>query len=338
MYFAPLLFIILLSAIRTDVEERVKAEYPFATTPVVPVMDLEYADDTVLIARSKEVAERLLAELEGEAAKYGLKLNKGKTARLSYNSGEEIRHADGTTVEAVKNVKYLGVYIENGGGVGTELRARISAADTACRLLCKVWGSTVRDEQCKLRILDACVISKLIYSLHTMHYHATWENRVEAFYIKALRRTLRIKSTYASKVLGLGDSMQNEEVYQRANVGELATKVNRHRLALMGHILRREGHEACRAVTCDRYAMPRVLGGPNRVGQPRVKWSEQVLDLAVRGLKNTTEYRALQNQGARVRKGRRVGTGQRLVEKQDEILCRSAQRVGDSAPYAPPDA
>ena len=294
---SPLLFILLLSAILTDVEDRVKDEFPFATTPAVPVMDLEYADDTVLIARSKEVAEKLLGELEGEANKYGLKLNKAKTARLSYNSDEVVRHADGTTVATAQSVKYLGVYIDNGGGVGTELRARIGAADTTCRLLCKIWGSKVKDDRCKLRVLDACVVSKLIYSLHTMHYHATWENRVEAFYAKALRRTLRIQSTYASKVLGLGDSVHNDEVYHRAEVGELATKVNRHRLALLGHILRREGHEASKAVTFDRFAMPRVLGGPNRVGQPRVRWAEQVMDLAVRGLQGSAEYDALRRQG-----------------------------------------
>ena len=46
--------------------------------------------------------------------------------------------------------------------------------------------------------------------------------------------------------------VHNEAVYQRAGVGGLATKVNRHRVALMGRILRREGEGACVAVTCDR--------------------------------------------------------------------------------------
>ena len=43
--------------------------------------------------------------------------------------------------------------------------------------------------------------------------------------------------------------------------------------------------------------MPRVLGGPNRVGQPRVRWSEQVMDMAVRGLQNAPEYTALHERG-----------------------------------------
>ena len=158
-------------------------------------------------------------------------------------------------------------------------------------------GSKVKDVACKLRMLDACVISKLIYSLHTMHYHATWENRVEAFYGRALRRTLRIRSTYASEVLGLGDTVRNDEVYQRAGVGELATRVNRHRLALLGHLLRRDGDDYGRAVTLDRFAQPRVLGGPNRVGQPREKWSEQVMGMALRCVNDTDPYRALEVRG-----------------------------------------
>ena len=51
-----------------------------ATTPIMAVMDLEYADDTVLLARSAEVANKLLRATEREAAQYGLKLNRGKRA------------------------------------------------------------------------------------------------------------------------------------------------------------------------------------------------------------------------------------------------------------------
>ena len=58
---SPLLFILMRSAILTDVEARVKEAHPFATTPVVPTLDMDYADGTVLIARPKEVAERALA-------------------------------------------------------------------------------------------------------------------------------------------------------------------------------------------------------------------------------------------------------------------------------------
>ena len=57
-----------------------------ATTPIMSVMDLEYADGTALLARSAEIATGLLSATEREAAKYGLKLNRSNTCRLAYNT------------------------------------------------------------------------------------------------------------------------------------------------------------------------------------------------------------------------------------------------------------
>ena len=51
---------LILSTIMQDVEERVRREHPMATTPIMSVLELEYADDTVLMARYKEVAGKLL--------------------------------------------------------------------------------------------------------------------------------------------------------------------------------------------------------------------------------------------------------------------------------------
>ena len=48
------------------------------TTPAFTVIDVEYADDTVLIARTTEIANKLLQSTEAEAAKYGLRLNRGR--------------------------------------------------------------------------------------------------------------------------------------------------------------------------------------------------------------------------------------------------------------------
>ena len=53
--------------------DRVKKAHPMATAPVMSVMDMEYAGDTVLMARPKRVAEQLLRATEEIAGYYGLK-------------------------------------------------------------------------------------------------------------------------------------------------------------------------------------------------------------------------------------------------------------------------
>lgn len=48
-----------------------------------PVYDLEYADDTLLMAQSAKQLQSMVHTLEDKASKYGLKLNKIKTVCLT---------------------------------------------------------------------------------------------------------------------------------------------------------------------------------------------------------------------------------------------------------------
>jgi len=72
------LFTLILSAIMQDVGDEMARTHPLAITPVFPTMDLEYADDTVFMARAADTASAILACTEKEAAKCGMKLPRGK--------------------------------------------------------------------------------------------------------------------------------------------------------------------------------------------------------------------------------------------------------------------
>ena len=115
---SPFLFTLIMSAIMQDVETGVRADHPMATTPIMTVMDLEYADDTVLLARTAELAELLLVRTEGEARRYGLRLNMLKTCRLAYNSEQVVRFEDGTQVPRVSKALYLGTLMHQDGDPG----------------------------------------------------------------------------------------------------------------------------------------------------------------------------------------------------------------------------
>ena len=75
-------------------------------------MDLEYADDTVLMSQTAEVMNKLLRYVEEEAGKYGLRLNRDKTVRLTYNSGEPVTHRDGTMLPKAQRAEHLGSIID----------------------------------------------------------------------------------------------------------------------------------------------------------------------------------------------------------------------------------
>jgi len=89
---SPFLFTLILSAVMRDAVSDARVERPLATTPVIPVMDLECADDTVLIARTSDTAEALLANVVRRAAPYGQQLNEDKTRRIACGTDEQVRY------------------------------------------------------------------------------------------------------------------------------------------------------------------------------------------------------------------------------------------------------
>ena len=114
----------------SDAQERFLALHPLATTPTIPFFDIEFADDTVLIRRTQQQTQDLLALVQEEAAKYNLHLNKDKT---------EVAFSDGTPAPKTQSIIYLGGLIDHMGRPGPEVRRRIAEARQVFRSLIRVW-------------------------------------------------------------------------------------------------------------------------------------------------------------------------------------------------------
>ena len=71
------------------------------------VNNLRYADDTTLMAESKEELKSLLMKVKGESKKVGLKLNIQKT-KIMASSPITLWQIDGQTVETVADFIFLG--------------------------------------------------------------------------------------------------------------------------------------------------------------------------------------------------------------------------------------
>eukprot|EP00969_Alexandrium_andersonii_P128136 5661819-Alexandrium_andersonii.AAC.1 len=67
-------------------------------TPMFNFCDLEFADDTTLVAKTAEAATLVLRSLEREAAKVGLRLNKSKCVELAINSDQPVFFLSGDRV------------------------------------------------------------------------------------------------------------------------------------------------------------------------------------------------------------------------------------------------
>ena len=66
-----------------------------------------------------------------------------------------------------ESLLYLGSFLCDNGSIGPELNRRLGAARAEFETLCRVWNHAVLPKEEKIRIFEACVLSKLLYCLHT---------------------------------------------------------------------------------------------------------------------------------------------------------------------------
>ena len=110
--------------------------------------------------------------------------------------------ADGQEVPKLEKIKYLGGIIEQKGDAGPEVAARIAAANVACKALRPRWATNTLETSVRLRVLRSCVFSRLMYGLHTLYMGNTLQTKVDNFQMRCVRKALKLRSTYASKLIG----------------------------------------------------------------------------------------------------------------------------------------
>lgn len=120
---SPLLFA-LQTIMFHDIQKEFLQQHPLAVTPTVPFFDVEFADDTFLIARNSEHLHGLFHLVQAEASKYNLHLKLGKCKLVLYNTETGIYFRDGTTVPKATSVMYLGALIDAKGRPGHEVTKR----------------------------------------------------------------------------------------------------------------------------------------------------------------------------------------------------------------------
>ena len=85
------------------------------------INNLRYADDTTLMAESKEELKSLLMKVKDESEKAGLKLNFQKT-KITASGPITSWHIDGKTMEIVRDFIFLGSKITADGDCSHEIK------------------------------------------------------------------------------------------------------------------------------------------------------------------------------------------------------------------------
>ena len=128
------------------------------------INNLRYADDTSLMAESKEELKSLFMKVKEESEKVGLKLNIQKTKVMA--SGPFISwQIDGETLETVSDFIFLGSKITADGNCSHEIKRRLLLGKKVITNLDSILKSRGITLPTKVRLVKAMVFPVVMYGL-----------------------------------------------------------------------------------------------------------------------------------------------------------------------------
>ena len=149
---------------------------------------------------------------------------------------------------------------------------------TTFRQLKIFWDKANTTTNWKLRVFKAIMHSKLMYSLEVIQLTQNDLNKLDAFQMKALRRILKIPSTFIDR------AQTDQVVLQTANthgvyVQKLSDFWRQRKISLLGHIVRADANDPLRQVIFENQTCIPRKPPYRRQGRPRVDWlTETVKD------------------------------------------------------------
>ena len=311
---SPYLFVIVLSALTHDLHELFYTFFqyhPWTFSSTVPFPDIEYADDTVLMARSHETLMRLLHLLQHLAARIGLLLNGSKCQLLSIHStlpislsttvtsdqpcqcphcspflGTDLSyHSLDEPLTPLTSAKYLGSFITPTSSSNPDIQYRCSQASQAFKCLDPFFRHTLISPKRKLQVYSQIVQSILLHGSESQIYSPAQSTRLESLHYKALRQIFQIKSPYCHRVLNPTEApCSNDFLLSLAypvlpSLVPPSIKISDKRIKYLGHILRHPDSLEHK-ITFNPSMSLRSINSLFRRGAPRAHWPELALSEA----------------------------------------------------------
>ena len=125
------------------------------------INNLRYADDTTLLAESKEELLQLVTKEKSVQAR--LYLNLKKTKVMSTEQIEEFELIDGEKVEIVQESFFIRAKIEDSGSCKGEILKRLALGRAAMTGLNNIWKDSDITITTKCRIVNAFVFPVVLY-------------------------------------------------------------------------------------------------------------------------------------------------------------------------------
>ena len=222
--------------------------------------DLRYADDTTLIATTKEGLDCLLGTVKEVSENFGLFLN-FKIPKV-INTGVVDKCTVGNeSLEVVDDFIFLGTEIDKTGTCSKEIKRRLVLGRVALRKLDKIWKSNDVSIGTKRRLVQDFVFPVVMYWAETWTVIKTDRKKIDAFKLWCWRRILKVSWTR---------KITNKEILEKIQPEySLEAMIIKSRLGYVGHVLRKP-------TSMENTIMLGKTEGTRRRDQPRTRWIDGV--------------------------------------------------------------
>jgi len=198
-----------------------------------------YADDVVLVTKTKQTITNTFQKLKQEAEKYGLAINQNKTKYMRHSRtqtyGKDIEiETEGMKIEEVNNVKYLGTIVTKDNLTEEEIKERTAAGNRAFFANKKIFQSKLISKKSKIKLYKALIRPVVVCGSECWVLTENIKQKLLAFERRILRRIFGP----TQKANGEWRLKTNEELENAIGYENIVRHIKSKRLSWLRHVER----------------------------------------------------------------------------------------------------
>ena len=155
------------------------------------VTNLGHADDTTLLAGTKEDLTELVGRVRRASDKAELYLNVGKTKVMTTGDIGEVT-VDGKDIEVITKFVFLGALVSKDGLCEKEVRRRKGMGKATMGGLISIWKDRGVMMETKVKLVKVFVFPIVLYGAETWTMRKHERRKIDAFELWCWRRVLRV--------------------------------------------------------------------------------------------------------------------------------------------------
>ena len=182
----------------------------------------------------------------------------------------EVKYLDGTIVPVAATALYLGTLFRADGAPQAGMSARLGQATAAFNKLGNIWNSRLPNAL-KVRIFHSIFIPMALYSTPHTAFNVSMTKKLDAWYMRQLRRVLRVKDSFYSHV------PHSNVLLRPGSPPLLSHRLHSQQLQFYGKVLNASVDSPISHCCLTNAWFDKLATGNRRVGRPRQIWLDYMM-------------------------------------------------------------